>query len=36
MKKKNLPVTNVGAVSLMMIFIILCMITLAALSLSST
>jgi len=36
MKKKNLPVTNVGAVSLMMIFIILCMITLAALSLSSS
>lgn len=35
MKKKSLPVTNIGTVSLMMIFIVLCMVTFAALSLSS-
>ena len=36
MKKKNLPITNIGTVTLLMVFIILCMITLAALSLSSS
>lgn len=35
MKKKSLPVTNIGTVSLVMIFIVLCMVTFAALSLSS-
>lgn len=35
MKKKSLPVTNIGTTSLMMVFIILCMVTFAALSLSS-
>lgn len=35
MKKKNLPVTNIGTISLMMVFIILCMVTFAALSLLS-
>lgn len=35
MKKKNFPVTNIGTISLMMIFIVLCMVTFAALSLSS-
>ena len=35
MKKKNLPVTNIGTVSLMMMFIVLCMVTFAALSLTS-
>ena len=35
MKKKSLPVTNIGTISLMMIFIVLCMVTFAALSLSS-
>lgn len=35
MKKKSFPVTNIGTISLMMVFIILCMVTLAALSLSS-
>ena len=34
MKKKSFPVTNIGSVSLMMIFIVLCMVTFAALSLS--
>lgn len=34
MKKKNFPITNIGSVSLMMIFIVLCMVTFAALSLS--
>lgn len=34
MKKKSLPITNIGTVSLMMIFIILCMVIFAALSLS--
>ncbi len=36
MKRKSFPAINIGTVTLMMIFIILCMITLAALSLSST
>ena len=35
MKKKNFSITNIGTVSLLMIFIILCMVTFAALSLSS-
>ncbi len=35
MKKKSLPITNIGTISLMMIFIVLCMVTFAALSLSS-
>ena len=35
MKKKSLPVTNIGTISLIMIFIVLCMVTFAALSLSS-
>ena len=35
MKKKSFPVTNIGTISLMMIFIVLCMVTFAALSLSS-
>ena len=35
MKKKSLPVTNIGTVSLMMIFIVLSMVIFAALSLSS-
>lgn len=35
MKKKSLPITSIGTVSLMMIFIVLCMITFAALSLAS-
>ena len=35
MKKKSLPVTNLGTISLIMIFIVLCMVTFAALSLSS-
>lgn len=35
MKKKSLPITSIGTVSLMMIFIVLCMITFAALSLTS-
>ena len=33
--KKKLSITNIGTVSLLMIFIILCMVTFAALSLSS-
>ncbi len=32
--KKKFPVTNIGTVSLLMIFIVLCMVTFAALSLS--
>ena len=35
MNKKKFSVTNIGSISLLMIFIILCMMTLAALSLSS-
>ncbi len=35
MKKKKFPITNIGTVTLLMVFIVLCMITLAALSLSS-
>ena len=35
MKKKKLPITNIGTVTLLMIFIVLCMITFSALSLSS-
>ena len=35
MKKKSFPITNIGTISLMMIFIVLCMVTFAALSLSS-
>lgn len=35
MNKKKFSVTNIGSISLLMIFIILCMLTLAALSLSS-
>lgn len=35
MNKKKFSVTNIGSISLLMIFIILCMVTLAALSLSS-
>ena len=34
-KQKNFPITNIGSVTLLMIFIVLCMITFAALSLSS-
>ncbi len=33
--KKNVPVTNIGAISLFLVFIVLCMLSLAALSLSS-
>lgn len=36
MKKKKLPITNIGTVTLLMIFIVLCMITIAGLSLSSS
>lgn len=35
MKKKTYPVTNIGSVSLLMVFIILCLVTFATLSLSS-
>lgn len=35
MKKNNSPVTNIGLISLMMIFIVLCMVIFAVLSLSS-
>ena len=35
MNKRKFPVTNIGSVSLLMIFIVLCMVTLAALSLST-
>ena len=35
MKKKSFPVTSIGTASLMMIFIVLCMVTFAVLSLSS-
>lgn len=35
MKKKSFPITNIGSVSLMMIFIVLCLVTFATLSLSS-
>ena len=35
MKKMKFPITNIGTVTLLMVFIVLCMITLAALSLSS-
>ncbi len=35
MKKKSFPITNIGTISLMTIFIILCMVTFAALSLSA-
>lgn len=35
MKKKHLPFTNIGSISLLMVFLVLCMVTLAALSLSS-
>lgn len=35
MRKKSFPVTSIGTTSLMMIFIVLCMVTFAALSLSS-
>lgn len=35
MKKRNLPVTNIGTISLIMIFIVLCLVTFAALTLSS-
>lgn len=35
MKKKSYPVTNIGSVSLLMVFIILCLVTFATLSLSS-
>ncbi|MCI8639128.1 MAG: hypothetical protein HFG41_08310 [Coprococcus sp.] len=35
MKKNKFPLTNIGTVSLLMIFIVLCMVTFAALSLSS-
>ncbi|MDO5590664.1 MAG: hypothetical protein Q4F98_06365 [Lachnospiraceae bacterium] len=34
-KRKTFPITNIGSVTLLMIFIVLCMITFAALSLSS-
>lgn len=34
MKRKSFPITNIGSVSLLMIFIVLCMVTFAALSLS--
>lgn len=36
MKKKSIPITNIGTVTLLMVFIVLCMITIAALSLSSS
>lgn len=36
MKKKNFPITNIGTATLLMVFIVLCMITIAALSLSSS
>ena len=35
MKKKKLSITNIGTVTLLMVFIVLCMITFAALSLAS-
>lgn len=35
MNKRPFPMTNIGSVSLLMIFIVLCMVTLSALSLSS-
>ena len=35
MKKKTYPVANIGSVSLLMVFIILCLVTFATLSLSS-
>lgn len=35
MKKKSFPITNIGSVSLMMIFIVLSLVTFATLSLSS-
>lgn len=35
MKKQSFPITNIGTISLMMIFIVLCMVTFSALSLSS-
>ena len=35
MKKKRLPITNIGTAILLMVFIVLCMITFSALSLSS-
>lgn len=35
MKKNKFPLTNIGTVSLLMIFIVLCMVTFSALSLSS-
>ncbi len=35
MNRKRFPMTNIGSVSLLMIFIVLCMVTLSALSLSS-
>lgn len=34
-KKFNFPITNIGSVTLMMIFIVLCMVSFAALSLST-
>ena len=34
-KKNNFPITNIGSVTLMMIFIVLCMVSFAALSLST-
>ncbi|MFV0362072.1 MAG: hypothetical protein ACK5LL_03160 [Suipraeoptans sp.] len=36
MKKKSTPITNIGTVSLLMIFIILCLVVFAVLSLSSS
>lgn len=36
MKKSSFPVTNIGSVSLLMIFTVLCLVTFATLSLSST
>lgn len=35
MKKQTFPVTNIGSVSLLMVFIVLCLVTFATLSLSS-
>lgn len=35
MNKRKFPITNIGSVSLLMIFIVLCMVTFAALSLST-
>lgn len=35
MKKQAFPVTNIGSVSLLMVFIVLCLVTFATLSLSS-